>query len=101
MQPRRGLDQVNDSSCQRLDEIIQRSLCVAAKVHGILSSRCRDPGTHQRSPLVRERASIIKCDHVSCNSDTQIVSGNLTHIDQQQVAKSTIASYLAALYGID
>jgi len=38
---------------------------------------------------------------LAVNSDTQTVSGNLTHIDQQQVAKSTIASYLDALYGIN
>jgi hypothetical protein len=38
---------------------------------------------------------------LAVNSDTQTVSGNLTHLNQQQVAKSTIASYLAALYHIN
>jgi hypothetical protein len=38
---------------------------------------------------------------LAVNSDSQTVSGNLKHIDQQQVAKSIIASYLVALYRIN
>jgi hypothetical protein len=51
-----------------------------------------NPGTHQKSQLVRERVTIVKRDHDSRKFQQQPRNA----IDQRQVPKSTIASYLGA-----